>query len=683
MKTLACLPVVTALLMAPIVQATEPAPSVVVDRADDTGFVRVEVKSFGSLNARQQQLAYWLTQAAIATDPIVYGQFSRFGVRQKRLLEGTVAHTAPSKYEQIRTFTKLFWANRGNHNETTSQKFLPAFSFEDLGAAAHEAQTAGAFATSYGDLPPLKDSAALDRELVQLRASFFDPQFEPMLTAKSPGPGKDLIQSSSNTFYMGVSETDLKSFKDRYPLNSRVIKGKEGTLVEQVYRAGTADGKVPPGLYAVYLRRAIDYLSKAQQVADPAQAKVIGDLIRFYQTGEFSDWLQFGTDWVQNDATVDFDDGFVEIYRDARGAKGSSQAFVSITDAPTTALLSRLAANAEYFEQRAPWDAKYKKQSIKPPVVKAIETLVETGDFGVTTIGDNLPNENQIHEKYGTKNFLFMSSSRALNSASGHVVFAEFAASPEIAARDSKYGEEAGNLLTALHEVIGHGSGKLSERLKGGSETYLKEYFSTLEEARADLMALWNVWDPKLKELGLISDQEEVARAMYDRSVMAPLTQLRSIRKGNTVEEDHQRDRQLIVNFIRARIPDAIEQFDRDGKTYIRVRDYQKARQGVGILLTELMRIKAEGDYAAIKLLIDEYAIHFEPALRDQVVARYQKLGLPTYWAGINARLSARTGKDGAVESVQLGYPTSTEQQYLGYGAMFDRSLRAATATKD
>jgi dipeptidyl-peptidase-3 len=502
-----------------------------------------------------------------------------------------------------------------------------------------------------------------------------------MLTAKSPGPGQDLIQASSNTFYEGLSEADLKNFKDRYPLNSRVVKGKDGAPVEQVYRAGTPDGKVPPGLCAVYLRRAIIYLGKAQHVADPAQAKVIGDLIRFYQTGEFADWVQFGTDWVQNDATVDFEDGFVEIYRDVRGAKGSSQAFVSITDAPTTVLLTRLAANAEYFEQRAPWDGKYKKQSIKPPVVKAIETLVETGDFGVTTIGDNLPNENQIHEKYGTKNFVFVSSVRALNAASGHTAFAEFAASPEIVARDLKYGEEAGNLLTALHEVIGHGSGQLSERLKGGAEPYLKEYFSTLEEARADLMALWNVWDPKLKELGLISDQEEVAEAMYDRSVMAPLTQLRSIRHGDTVEEDHQRDRQLIVNFIRARVPDAIEQFDREGKTYIRIRDYQKVRQGVGLLLAELMRIKAEGDYAAIKLLIDKHAVHFDIALRDQVVARYQKLGLPTYWAGINAQLSARTGEDGAVASVQLSYPSSPEQQYLSYGAMFDRSLSTATRT--
>jgi dipeptidyl-peptidase-3 len=681
MSTLAYPIFLSAMLTAPLVQGANTAPSAVLDRADDTGFIRVEAQSFASLGARQQQLAYWLTQAAIATDPITYDQFSRFGLRQKRLLEGIAAHTPPSQYDKVRAFTKQFWANRGNHNETTSQKILPSFTFEELGAAAHAALRNGAFAARSGDLPPLKNGAELDRELAQLRASLFDAQFEPMLTAKNPGPGQDLIQASSNTFYAGLSEADLKNFKDRHALNSRVVRGKDGTLEEQVYRAGTADGKVPPGLYTVYLRRAIGYLGKARQVADPDQARVIADLIRFYQTGELTDWLQFGTDWVQNNATVDFDDGFIEIYRDVRGAKGSSQAFVSITDEPTTKLMSRLAANADYFEQRAPWDVKYKKHAIRPPLVKAIETLVETGDFAVTTIGDNLPNENQIHEKYGSKNFLFVSSTRALNAASGHAIFAEFAATPEIAARDLKYGEEAGNLLTALHEVIGHGSGQLSERLKGGSEPYLKEYFSTLEEARADLMGLWNVWDPKLKELGLISDQEEVARAMYDQRVVAPLTQLRYIRHGDTIEEDHQRDRQLIVNFIRAQFPGAIEQFEREGKTYIRVGDYRKMHQGVGVLLAELMRIKAEGDYTAIKLLIDQHAVHFDTALRDQVVARYQKLGLPTYWAGINAQLSARLDKDGAIQSVQLSYPASAEEQYLSYGAMFDRSLRAAPAT--
>jgi len=654
--------------------------SSLVERVGDTGFVRVDVKSFQSLDARQQQLAYWLAQASIAVDPIAYAQFSRFGLRQKRLLEEIVAHSNganASLDEKIAEFTKLFWANGGNHNENTSQKFLPSFTFKELLKAALAAQRNGAFASHYADLPPLATPAKLNRELADLRASLFDPDFEPMLTAKSPRVGQDIIQASSNTFYEGVTLADLNDFHDAHPLNSRVVKGKDGKLHEEVYRAGTPDGKIPPGLYATFLKRADEYLAKAQRFADPGQAKVIGDLIRYYQTRNPADWLQFGSDWVQNNATVDFANGLIEVYRDARGAKGSSQSFVSITDNPITDTMIRLGDNANYFEQQAPWDVQYKKQSFKPPVVKAVETLVETGDFRVTTIGDNLPNENEIHEKYGTKNFLFTSSTRALNNASGHTAFEEFAATPEIAARNRQYGDESQDLMTALHEVIGHGSGKLSERVKGGAEPFLKEYFSTLEEARADLMALWNAWDPKLKELGLVSNQDEVAKAMYDSSAMVALTQLRRIPHGDTIEEDHQRDRQLIVNFIRDRAPGAIEQFGRDGKTYFQVQDYHKMHKGVAMLLAELMRIKAEGDYAAIKTLVNKFAVHFDPALRDQVVARYQKLGLPTYWAGINSLFSAQFGPDGKIQAVHLSYPRSVEQQYLAYGSMYDRSLIA------
>src|SRR6266851_4855283 len=344
---------------------------------------------------------------------------------------------------KITDFTKLFWANRGNHNELTSQKFLPEFTFEELKQAALSAQKNGAFATASGDLSPIKTPVKLQLELENLRASLFDPNFEPMITAKNPGSGLDAIQASSNTFYEGVMQPDLKDFHDEHPLNSRVVKGKDGRLHEEVYRAGTPDGKVAPGLYATYLKRANEYLARAHSVADPGQAKVIDDLIRYYQTGEPEDWLRFGTDWVQDNAVVDFVNGFVEIYRDARGAKASAQSFVSITDKPLTDTMIRLGDNANYFEERAPWDSKYKKQTFRPPVVKAIETLIETGDFSVGVIGDNLPNENEIHEKYGTKNFLFTSSTRALNDATGQVVLKEFAANAEIAERGAKYGNEA------------------------------------------------------------------------------------------------------------------------------------------------------------------------------------------------------------------------------------------------
>jgi dipeptidyl-peptidase-3 len=653
--------------------------STLVDRVGNTGFVQLKAESFRSLDRRQQQLAYWLSQAAIAIDPIIYDQLSGYAIREKRLLEEMVAHPKgidAQVMKKITDYAKLFWANRGNHNENTAQKFIPDCSFEELKQAALTAQKNGAFKNAYADLPPLSDEQALTKEIDDLKASIFDPNFEPMNTAKSPASGKDIIQASSNTFYPGLSLNDLKDFKEDHPLNSRVVRGSDGKLEEQVYRAGTADGSVSPGLYATYLKRANEYLEKAKAVADQEQAQVIGDLIRYYQTGDPADWLKFGSGWVQNNATVDFANGFIEVYRDARGAKGSSQAFVSVTDKKVTEAMTKLAQNAEYFEQKAPWEDKYKKTAFKPPVVKAVETLIETGDFHVTTVGDNLPNENEIHEKYGTKNFLFTGSSRALNEAAGYASLEEFAADAEVIARGKKYGDEAADLFTAMHEVIGHGSGKLSDRLKSGSESYLKEYFSTLEEGRADLMALWNAFDPKLKELGLISNQIEVAKAMYDSSALAPLTQLRRIPEGETIEEDHQRDRQLIAHYIQDRVPGSIEQFERNGKTYVRVKDYELMRKGVGMLLAEIMRIKAEGDYDGIKALVDKYGVHFDPALRDQVVTRFKKLNLPTYFAGVNPLLTGAGKGDGL--QVQMTYVRDPVKQYLFYGSMYDEGLKQA-----
>ncbi len=636
-----------------------------VDRVDTTAFIQLEAQSFNSLNAKQKQLAYWLDQASIAVDPIIYDQLSKYGLRQKRLLEAIVGNPQgvnPEALNKISSYAKLFWANRGNHNETTSQKFLPTFTEEELHAAASSAFKNGAMHTAYGDLPPVRSQAELDKELSDLKPAFFDAQFEPMITAKSPQGGKDILQSSSNTFYSGLSLEDLKGFQEAYPLNSRVVK-LNGKLVEEVYRAGTPDGKIKPGVYAVYLKRANGYLAKAAAVADAPQAKAIRDLIRYYQTGDPKDWLTFDKDWVQNNAIVDFANGFIEVYRDARGAKGSSQSFVSVTDERVNKLMLKLADNAQYFEDHAPWDQQYKKQGVKPPVAKAVETLIETGDFHVTTVGDNLPNENEIHEKYGSKSFLFTGSSRSLYKAGGFGLLEEFATSPEEVEIGKKYGEEAATLMTGLHEVIGHGSGKVSPKLTHEPAYYLKEYYSTLEEGRADLMALWSCFDPKMLELGLMSSPD-VAKAMYYQAVRNAITQLRSNPRGDTIEEDHQRDRQMIVNYIMDKTG-AIEQIQKNGKYYLQIKDFDKMHQGVGMLLKEIMRIKAEGDYDAIKALIDKYGTHFDPAVRDQVVARYKSLNLPTYWAGVNPWLTQKNG------SVEISYPQDAVKQYLRYGAMY------------
>jgi len=645
----------------------------VVERVGDTGFVQLRADSFYQLPPSQRKLSYWLAEAAIAIDPIIYDQLSPYGLRQKRVLEEIVGHSEGYdiyKFPVIRNYALLFWANRGNHNETTGQKFVPEFSPSDLLDVALYAQKRGGFEATYGDLPALPDPDAVRRELSDLNQAFFDANFQPTITVKTPPAGLDIIQASSNTFYQGVTLKDLQGFVEKRPLNSRVVKAADGTLHEEVYRAGTPDGRVPPGVYARYLKRAIEYLGRARAIAEPAQARVIDGLIRFYQTGEPTDWIRFGSDWVRNDATIDFANGFIEVYRDARGAKGSSQSFVTMTDQAVTTAMTKLAQNAAYFEQKAPWDAKYKKQSFQAPVVKAVDVLIETGDFHVTTIGDNLPNENEIHEMYGTKNFLLLGSSHALSAASAGKTLDEFAASHDEVERGKTYGEEADDMMTALHEVVGHGSGKLSERLTGGAGSYLKEYFSTLEEARADLMALWNIWDPKLVELGLVKNQEAVAQTMYDSAARVALTQLRRIPKGDVIEEDHQRNRQLIAHYIMDKTG-AIERENRTGTFYYRVKDYQKMREGVGMLLSELMRIKAEGDYTAIKALVDQYGVHFDPAVRDQVVQRYRGLNLPTYWAGVNPRLIPVIDAIGNVTAVQIGHPRDAVAQYLAYGAMY------------
>jgi dipeptidyl-peptidase-3 len=631
------------------------AESPLVERVDKTAFIQIEANSFRSLTPRQQALAYWLTQASIAIDPIIYDQMSRFGLRQKETLEAVVAAQGkvdPQTYSQVLAFTKLFWANKGNHHEQTGQKFLPQFTAASLQSAL--------LAAGRKDL-----AAGIDR----LAPSLFDPNFEPILTAKTPEGGKDIIEASSNNFYFGVKLADLTHFKERYPLNSRLVK-EGGKLHEEVYRAGAPDGRIKPGLYADYLLKAIGFLQQARTYAEPDQAAVITALIHFYETGEYSDWVNFGMAWVQNNATVDFASGFIETYRDARAAKGTAQTFVCVTDEPLSAAMRKIAANAGYFESRAPWDDRYKQQNARPPVAKAVETLIETGDFHVSTIGDNLPNEDEVHQKYGTKNFLFSSATRAFDAAIGSKVVEEFAASREEIERAEKYGPRASELMTAMHEVIGHGSGKLSPKLTQPPRTYLKEYYSTLEEARADLVALWNVFDPKLKELGLVTS-DETGRAMYDAAARVLITQLARIPKGDTIEEDHQRDRQLIDRYIMDKTG-AIVLEARNGKTFVTVKNYEEMHKGVGMLLAELMRIKAEGDYAAIKALIDQYGVHFDPKLRDEMVERYAKLDLPTYWTGINADLKAHFDRDGKVTSVEMSYPRDYVKQQLIYSSLYE-----------
>ena len=637
------------------------APSPLVDRVGETGFLQLESESFNSLPPQQKALAFWLSMAAIAVNPIVYDQNSAYGLELKHLLEQILTHPRginPAVLKQITDYTKLFWANRGNHNSFTSRKFLPGFAPEELRAAAVQALRNRA---------SLGPQAKLLKELDDLRRPIFDADYQPSLTVKNPKDGEDPLSASGNNLYEGVTMADLKDFHDKYALNSRLTT-EGGRLVEQIYRVG-APGKAAPGLYAEELGRAIRYLSMALPYANPPTRTVLKDLIRYYQTGNPSDWRQFNIDWVRDDNPVDFTNGFIEVYKDPRGLKGAMQAYVTVVDGKMNKLMKEFAANAKYFEQRAPWDDKYKLDAPHPPIVNTVEALIETADFDVTTIGENLPNEAEIHDKYGSKSFIFSGSMRALNAARGAKVSNEFAYSEEERARAEKYQALATDLLVAMHEVLGHGSGKMNPKLAEEPAVYLKEYYSTLEESRADLVALWNFFDPKLPEIGALPNLE-VAKAAYDSEARAALSQLHEVPTGDSIEEDHRRGTQLIVNFIREKTG-AIEPRERDGKVYLVVKDYDGMRKGVGMLLAELMRIKAEGDYDAAKALITKYGIHFDPRWRDQVVQRYRGLDLPNFWCGINPDLIP--GKSGKPGDVDIAYPRNIVKQQLRYVAIAGR----------
>ncbi|MGD1155821.1 MAG: peptidase M49 [Terriglobia bacterium] len=636
-----------------VLVAQEPSPpSPLVDRVGQTGFLQLEAESFKGLPHRQKLLAHWLSMAAIAVNPIVYDQNSAYGLELKHVLEQILTHSQgidPVVLKKLTDYTKLFWANRGNHNSFTSQKFLPEFTYEELQTAAERALRNRA---------RLGPRAKLQEELADLRKPIFDPDYQPYLTVKNPKSGADPLMVSSNNLYQGVTMSDLKDFHDKYPLNSRLVK-KNGKLVEQVYRVGG------PGLYADELNRAIRYLTMALPYADAPKKKVLQDLIRYYQTGDPADWRQFNIDWVGDDSPVDFTNGFIEVYKDPRGLKGAAQAYVTVVDEKLNKLMKAFAANAGYFEQREPWEDKYKLETPHPPIVNAVEALIQTADFDVTTIGENLPNEAEIHDKYGSKSFIFTGSTRAFAAATGMKVAREFASSDEERARAEKYQTLANDLYTAMHEVLGHGSGKMNPKLTGEPAVYIKEYYSTLEEARADLVALWNFFDPKLVEIGAIPNLD-TAKAAYDGEARAALTELHEFPTGDTIEEDHRRGTQLIVNYIREKTG-AIQPVERDGKVYLVVRDYDQMRQGVGMLLAELMRIKAEGDYEAAKALITKYGIHFNTAWRDQVVERYKQLDLPTFWTGINPDLVPHFGQNGRIDDVEILYPRDIVRQQLRY----------------
>ena len=650
---------------AAVASGGSPDRQYLLERIGEAAVVQLYADGFEGLPVNEKLLIWHLSQAALAGRDIYYDQRYAANLEMRDVLEAVVTHAAgidPATLEAIVAYTKLFWINTGPYNNLTSRKFVMECAPEAFAAAA---RTAAANGASF----PRGPGESLDGMVRRLEPLFFDRALDPSVTNKTPAPGWDILLSSANNLYSGVSMADLEGYEERYALNSRLVK-REGRLVEDVYRAG--------GRYGPAIERIIAHLERARDHATPAMRSALDALVRFYRTGENRDRRAYDIAWVEDrESPVDTINGFIEVYLDARGRKGAWEALVYYVNQEKTEAIRRIAEHAQWFEDRMPWDPKYRKPRVTGVTARAIDVVIETGDAGpMTPVGINLPNDQEIRELYGSKSVSLSNVTEAYERSTPLEFRTEFAWDEEEVGRALKWGAFASELTTSLHEVIGHGSGVVAEALKATPEASLKEQFSTIEEARADLVALYFVADPYLGELGLVGpdEQGEMVRAEYEAYARNALVQLRRIREGSQIEEDHMRNRQLIVHWLLANT-DAVQVVRRGDRTYYRVRDVDVFRTGVARLLAEVQRIKAEGDYDAARALVETYGVYFDAALRDEIVARVERLRLPSYTAFVMPRLEPVLDDGGNVADVRISYPMDLTTQMLEYSAA-TRDLR-------
>jgi dipeptidyl-peptidase-3 len=638
-----------------------------LERVGEAAVVQVYADGFRDLPLREKTLAWHLAQAAIAGRDIFYDQRYVHNLEMRDVVEAIVSrrHAIDAgTFDAIDRYTKLFWINTGPYNNLTARKFVLTCTPRAFAEAAHAAARAGARF-------PVQPGESLDAMLDRLAPLFFDPTVDPTVTSKTPPAGQDMLTASANNLYVGVTMKDLDGFEERHPLNSRLVK-HNGRLVEEVYRVG--------GRYSAHISAIVEHLEAAIPFATEPMARALRALITFYCTGRDGDREAYDIAWVKDKSSaVDTINGFVEVYLDARSIKGAWEALVFYVNAAKTLQIRTIASHAQWFEDHMPWDPKYRKAGARGVTASAIDVVIETGESGpITPVGINLPNAQDIRERYGSKSVSLSNINEAYDKSTLPELRSEFAWTPEETARALKWAAFAGELTTNMHEVIGHGSGKVDERLNGNPQAALREQFSTIEESRADLVALYFLSDPKIVEFGLVAaaDHADIVLAEYEGYARNALVQLRRVREGTTIEEDHMRNRQLIVRWLMAHTA-AIEVRVRDGKTYYVMTDTAAFREGVGRLLAEVQRIKGEGDYNAARSLVEAYGVHFDPALRDEVVARVDRLKLPSYTGFVMPRLDAIHDASGGIADVEISYPLDLTSQMLEYSAA-TRHLREA-----
>jgi len=634
-----------------------------IDQFADIKILRYQVPGFEQLSLGQKKLIYYLSEAALSGRDITWDQLYKHNLFIRRVLEGIVKYYDGDRntedFQKFMVYVKRVWFSNGIHHHYSSDKFKPDFSREYFTELINHSPSADF----------LKHANSKEELLNKIIPILFDPEVDAKGICQDTG--KDLIINSANNFYEGLTQQEVEEYNNKvinkadstpvsYGLNSKYIK-ENGQVKEKTYRLN--------GMYTAAIEKIIYWLEQAVSVAEnEKQKQVMEKLIEYYKTGNLETFDEYSILWVKDlDSRIDFVNGFIEVYGDPLGKKATWEALVNFKDIKATRRAESLSANAQWFEDHSPVDERFRKKEVKGVSAKVITAAMLGGElYPATAIGINLPNADWIRKEYGSKSVTIENIAYSYDQESqGSGFNEEFAYSEDEIKMIKKHGFLAGNLHTDLHECLGHGSGQL---MPGVTVDALKNYFSTLEEARADLFALYYLMDKKMVELGLIPSLD-VAKTEYTTYIRNGLiTQLTRIQPGNDIEEAHMRDRQLISKWCyeKGQADNIISMVEKEGNTYAVVNDYFKLRNLFGSLLKEVQRIKSEGDYEAGKELIEKYGVKVDRKLNEEVLARYEKLKLAPYSGFINPKYTP-VYENGAIADINIECPDDYVKQMLYY----------------
>ena len=624
------------------------------ERFADIQMLRYRLDGFEALTLRQKLYIYYLAKATLCGRDITTDQFGRYNLRIRKVLEAIYERyegdRTTAEYKALETYLKRVWFSNGIHHHYGCEKFVPAFTEEYFRQV-------------------VDCCGCEDENIDELCKVIFDPTIQPKRVNQKAGD--DLVQTSACNYYEGVTQQEAEDFYEAmrdendpmpisYGLNSTLRKTADGMLKEDVWHEG--------GLYGDAIKHITYWLEKAAEVAEnELQAKIIGMLVDYYRTGDLRKFDAYSIEWLkEHEGRIDFINGFIEVYGDPLGMKASWEGIVTYKDMVATQRTQTISKNAQWFEDHSPVDPRFRKPQVVGVTANVVCSAMLGGDeYPSTAIGINLPNADWIRARYGSKSITIGNLTHAYNQAAkGNGFLLEFVADEATRTMIEKYGDVCDDLHTDLHECLGHGSGQL---LAGVSADALGSYGSTIEEARADLFGLYYIADAKLVELGLVPDAEAYKSQYYTYMMNGLLTQLTRIQPGNEIEEAHMRNRALVARWTLEHYPSAVRLVKHEEKTYVEVSDYEQLREAFAKLLEEIQRIKSEGDFETAKLLVERYAIHVEPKLHEELLARYKSLGIAPYKGFLNPKMEIVADSEGNATDVRLDYTEAYDEQMLRY----------------